>query len=174
MGADMNMDDFEGFSGRVLDWSWTFLGKRQLLHVTDAKGPASMFFGPMSRVPKERWQVRPAYAVEIKSKWEGHPYASKIIFFDTETWNCISALAFNRKGEVWRMFSAIYSMTPNVGDPSVPIEQSVPRWNATIAIDRLNASATVARANKPTLTPTMTEPQTESIFNVSKLTEGRR
>lgn len=174
MGSDMNMDDFEGFSGRVLDWSWTYLGKRQVLHVTDAKSATSTFFGPMSRVPHERWQVRQAYVVEIKSKWEGHPYASKIMFLDAETYNCIVALAFDRKGEVWRMFSAIYNMTPNIGDPSVPIERSVPFWNATIAIDRINQSATVARANKATTMPTMTETQIESIFNVSKLTEGRR
>lgn len=173
MGSDMTMDDFEGFSGRVLDYEWTYLGKKDVLHVADAKLPTPYFFGPNSRVPNDRWQVRPCLVVEIKSKWAQHPYASKIMFIDAETYNIAVALAFNRQGEVWKIFSPLYVMpTPAAGEPAA-LESSVPRWATTIAIDRIANTATVARAATPTETPTMTDEEIDREFNVSNLTEGR-
>ncbi len=173
MGSDMTMDDFEGFSGRVLDYSWTYLGRRQMLHVSDGKAPLPQFFGPQSRIPLDRWQVRPTVAVEIVSKWSGHPYASKVMFFDAETYNLTVGLAFNRQGEVWKVFTPFYVMPPAAEQATGAPEASVPRWIATVTIDRLANTATVARALTPTETPTMTAAQIERQFNVSTLTEGR-
>lgn len=173
MGSDMTMDDFEGFSGRVLDYDWTYLGHRQVLHVADGKAPVQTFYGPQSWVPKDRWQVREAFAVEITPKWARHPYASKIIFFDTETFNVTVAVACNRQGEVWRIFAPSYTLPPEAERASGAPEASVPRWLSTLVIDRIANTATVARARTPTETPTMSESAINRRFNISTLTEGR-
>ena len=110
MGSDMTIDDFEAFSGRVLDFDWKLLGEKDVLSVSDARKPLPTYFGPQSRVPHDRWQVRRCWAVEATPKWKGHPYASKIIFFDKQTMSSPVALAFNREGKLWRIFGVLYHL----------------------------------------------------------------
>ena len=172
MGADMTMDDFEGFSGQGLHYKWRYLGRRQVLAVADSKGPTLAFFGPKSRVPDDVWQIRPTYAVEIVSTWDGHPYSSKILFVDTETYNVTVGMAFNRDGQLWRIVSPLYWLPEPEASGSAAIETSVQRWAATVAIDRLADTATISRATKPTEMPTMSVAQIKRRFSVSNLTSG--
>ncbi len=173
MGADMTMDDFEGFSGQVLDYKWRYLGRRQLLAVVDSKGPTLAFFGPKSRVPDDVWQIRPTYVIEIISTWEGHPYASKILFIDEETYNVTVGMAFNRDDQLWRLVSPLYWLPEPGANGTAAIETSVQRWAATVAIDFLADTSTISRALKPTEMPTMTVAQIKRRFSVSNLTGGR-
>ena len=173
MGTDLTMDDFEGFSGQVLDYSWRYLGKRKMLAVADSREPLISFFGPKSRVPDEQWQVRETYAVEIVPSWDGHPYASKILFIDAQTWNVALALAFNRDKQLWRIFNINYWL-PDTAKGSEPgLGDSVPHWAATVAIDALADTATVSRAIVPTELPKMKASQIRRRFSVSNLTSGR-
>jgi len=175
MGTDMTLDDFEGFSGRVLDFEWRYLGKREVLTVANGRSPNGVLFGPGSRVPDDRWQVRNCYAVELKPKFKGHPYSSKIIFFDTETLNSPVAIAFNRDGQVWRIFSALYYKPEQRADGVNALETSVQRWLGTIATDVLKNTSTVSVSLKEggSYNPTLTDRQIEKQFNVSALSEGR-
>ena len=173
MGSDMTIDDFEGYSGRVLDFEWTYLGRRDVLSVFDARSPQQQFFGPSSRVPDDRWQVRNCHVVELKPKFKGHPYSSKFIFFDVETMNAPVALAINREGQVWRMFSALYYLPKPAVSGVEALETSVPRWTATIATDRLRNTSTVSITRVGTVNPTMSKRAIEKQFNVSALGEGR-
>ncbi|HMM77473.1 MAG TPA: DUF1329 domain-containing protein [Gammaproteobacteria bacterium] len=175
MGTDMTLDDFEAFSGRVLDFEWTYLGKREVLTVASGRSPNAVYFGPGSRVPDDRWQVRNCYAVELKPRFKGHPYSSKIIFFDVETLNSPVAIAFNRDGQVWRIFSALYYKPPQAPDGVAALETSVQRWMGTIATDVLKNTSTVSvsLAEGGSYTPTLTDRQIEKQFNVSALGEGR-
>lgn len=173
MGSDMTIDDFEAFSGRVLDFDWKLLGEKDVLSVADTRKPLPTYFGPQSRVPHDRWQVRRCWAVEATPKWKGHPYASKIIFFDQQTMNSPVALAFNREGKVWRVFGVLYHLQPPGSTPQEQLERSVPLWNGTLAIDVLANTSTVSVPNKATTMPTMTKQQIKRRFDVSSLTEGR-
>jgi len=173
MGSDMTIDDFEGYSGRVLDFEWTYLGKREVLSVVNARSPVQHMFGPSSRVPADRWQIRSCHAIELKPKFAGHPYSSKIIFFDVETMNAPVAIAINRDGQVWRIFSALYYLPARVADGVEAFETSVPRWTATIATDVLKDTSTVSISHAGTINPTMTRRAIEHQFNVSTLTSGR-
>lgn len=175
MGTDMTLDDFEAFSGRVLDFEWTYLGKREVLTVASGRAPNAVYFGPGSRVPDDRWQVRNCYAVELKPRFKGHPYSSKIIFFDIETLNSPVAIAFNRDGQAWRIFSALYYKPAPAADGVAALETSVQRWMGTIATDVLKNTSTVSTslAEGGSSTPTLTDRQIEKQFNVSALGEGR-
>ena len=173
MGSDMTIDDFEGYSGRVLDFEWTYLGQRDVLSVVNARAPVQQMFGPSSRVPDDRWQIRRCHAVELKPKFTGHPYSSKIIFFDVETMNAPVAIAINRDGQVWRIFSALYYLPTRAASGVEALETSVPRWTATIATDVLKDTSTVSISHVGTVNPTMTRHAIEKQFNVSTLTSGR-
>lgn len=173
MGSDMTIDDFEGYSGRVLDFEWTYLGKRDVLAVVNARSPQQHYIGPSSRVPDDRWQVRTCHVVELKPKFAGHPYSSKFVFFDVESMNAPIALAVNREGQVWRAFSIQYYQPARAAEGAEVLETSVPRWTSTIATDLLRDTATVSRTAVGTTNPTMTPRAIEKQFNVSTLTSGR-
>ncbi len=174
MGTDMTMDDFEAFSGRVLDFNWKYLGEKDVLFVVDARAGTPTYFGPQSRVPRDRWQVRRCYAVEVRPTWEKHPYSSKIIFFDQQTMGAPVALAFNRNDELWRIFAVVYHLQQDKGStPEDQLARSVPLWTGTIAIDKLANTSTISVANKVTVTPSMSARDIKRRFDVSSLGEGR-
>jgi hypothetical protein len=173
MGTDMTLDDFEAFGGRVLDYEWTYLGKREVLSVVDGRSPHAVYFGPGSRVPDDRWQVRTCYAVELKPKFAGHPYSSKIVFFDIETLNAPVAVAINRNDQVWRIFSGLYYMPAPAAGGVEALETSVPRWIGTIAIDIMKDTATLSMTKAGVTNPTWTDRAIDKQFNVSSLGEGR-
>ncbi len=173
MGTDMTLDDFEAFGGRVLDYEWTYLGKREVLSVADGRAPQAVYFGPGSRVPDNRWQVRTCYVVELKPKFSGHPYSSKIVFFDVETLNAPVAVAVNRKDQLWRIFSGLYYMPQPAAGGVEALETSVPRWIGTIAIDILKDTATLSMTKAGVTNPTWTDRAIDKQFNVSSLGEGR-
>ena len=173
MGSDMTMDDFEGFSGQILHYKWRYLGSRRLLAVVDSKAPTIVFFGPESRVANDEWQLRPTYAVEIVSTWHDHPYSSRILFIDAETYNVTTSLAFNREGQMWRMNSLFYWL-PEPGEGGLTaIETSLQRLAGTTMIDRLSGTSTVSRMIKPTQMPSLSVAEIKRRFSVSALTGGR-
>ena len=85
MGSNATLDDIEGFSGRVLDYKWKLLGQKKVLAVSDSGNDWPQSFGPYSRVPDDRWQLRDCYVLEVTSIWEAHPYKKRIMFMDKQT-----------------------------------------------------------------------------------------
>lgn len=174
MGSNYTLDDLEGFSGRVMDYQWTYRGQKQMLAVFDSREDVLQFAGPQSNVALDRWQVRPTYVVELKPRWEGHPMSAKFLFIDAETWNPTIALTIDRDGKLWRVIMPHYQIP--VRDDSTPersMETSTPRWRGSLALDLKSNTTTLARATSGTEFPTMTERAIERTFALSRLTEGR-
>ena len=173
MGSDMTLDDFESFSGRVLDYDWKLLGEHAVLAVFDSRTPLSVYFGPQSRVPLDRWQVRDCWVVEVRPKWSEHPYSSKILFVDKQSFNIPMGIAFNRKEEAWRLFGVIYHVPQQKSGERESMETSVPLWVGTIATDVLANTSTVSVSNQATTTPSMSRRAIKRRFDHSSLGEGR-
>jgi len=174
MGSNFTLDDFEGFSGRVMDYEWTYLGQKQVLHVSNSKHPELRFYGPQSNVAIDRWQVRPTFVVELKPRWAGHPMSAKILLIDQQTYTPALALILNREGKLWRLVMPHYQLP--VADTSTPeraLETSAPYWRGSIGVDFLANSTTLARGTSLTEFPTMTAKEIERRFALSTLTEGR-
>ena len=173
MGSDSTLDDFDGFSGRVMDYKWTYLGKRRVLDVIDSKHDAPHNFGPYSRVAHDRWQVRDCHVVELHSVWDGHPYRSRVIFIDDQSYQVAVTLIFNRDNVLWRIIDPMYKAPSFVDDAGEAIENSVYAFLGNNVIDRLGNTATVVRARTETTHPTMTPAKIKRIFSVSSLTSGQ-
>ncbi len=174
MGSNYTLDDFEGFSGRVMDYEWTYLGQKQVLHVSDSKQPQLRFSGTQSNVAIDRWQVRTTFVVELKPRWSGHPMSAKLLFVDSQTFTPTHALVFNREGKLWRMVMTHYQIpTMDTSTVERSLETSVPIWRGSIGVDFLVNTTTLARATSDTIFPTMAEREIERRFNLSTLTEGR-
>lgn len=173
MGSEGTLDDFEGFSGRVLDYRWQFLGRRALLYIADTENTPVRGFGPYSRLPDDRWQVRDCYVVEAKSIWDGHPYGSRLLFIDAQTFGVALSLVIDHDGNLWKTFQTVYRGPAPQGRADAPLETSVPSWRGQFNIDRKTNTATVVQAMTETHHPHMTASKIKRTFSVSNLTSGR-
>ena len=170
MGSDVTLDDFDGFAGRVLDYSWTYLGKKKILDVIDTREPLLRFGGPLSRAIIDQWQLRDCHVVEQRPTWEGHPYKSKVLFIDDETYDVAFALAFNHEKKLWKVFDPVYR---GARDGGRHLETSVSSWRGQINIDLIGGTATAVQAITDTLHPKMKPSKIKRIFSVSSLTSGQ-
>lgn len=169
MGTNFSLDDVEGFSGRVLDFKWTYLGTKTVLAVVNNHEEAARLHGPNSRVPDARWEVRRSYVVEIRSNWDAHPVPVKIVFFDEDSWNVNLAMSFDPDDRLLKSFMNVYRRPT---DQSTP-EKSVSHWATTIALNYIKNDATITRAKTPIKYHNMKPSQIRRTFSVSTLSGGR-
>ncbi len=170
MGSDVTLDDFDGFAGRVLDYRWTYLGSKTVLDVIDAGEPLLRFGGPASRAIIDRWQLRDCHVVELHSTWDGHPYGSRLLFIDKQTYDVAVALAFDHQGRLWKVFDPVYRATRGSGPDGAG---TVSSWRGQANIDLVGGTATVVHAMSETEHPPMKAAQVRRIFSVSSLTAGQ-
>ena len=173
MGSTATLDDFEGFSGRVLDYKWTYLGQKKILYIADSKQQVQPMIGPYSRFPDDRWQVRNCYVVEVRSTWDGHPYKSRILFLDAQSFGVALSLVFNHDDVLWKTFLTSYKAPTYEGAGDRALETSVPSWRTQVNIDRTAGTTTVVRSLTLTEHPTMSKAAIKRIFSVSSLTSGQ-
>ena len=171
IGTNWTFDDFEGWSGMVIDNEWKLMGKKVVPHVLNSENEVPRFFGPMSTIPRDRWQLRSCYVVEAVPKWDGHPYGRRLIFIDEENFLIPMTLVFNKEGQLWKIFITTYQKDANVPEPTVM--ESVPRWRGSVAINLLDGSANVSPAIGPTNFPKVKASTVRRIFSISNLTGGR-
>jgi len=172
-GSEFTIDDFEGFSGRVLDYDWIYHGEKSVLHVADARSEPLVFFGPNSRVPRNRWQLRRCYVIEQHPHYEEHPYGRKLIFIDTETYNIPFTLIFDREDRLWKIIYSIYEW-PHEGPAPADAapSETVPRWRSGVSINVQNGIATHVWSDETTV-PDVKAAAVERLFSISNLTGGR-
>jgi hypothetical protein len=174
MGSNFTLDDFEGFSGRVMDYEWIYRGQKQVLAVTDSQEEHLRFGGPLSDVPLDRWQVRPSFVVELKPRWSGHPMSAKFLLIDQETYTPTLALVLDRDERLWRVLMPVYKrQQADASTPERSMETSPGIWRGSVAVDFKAGTATIARCKTSTEFPTMTKRDIERTFALSRLTEGR-
>lgn len=173
MGSEGTLDDFEGFSGRVLDYTWRYLGKKTILFVADSYDDLPKGHGPYSRLPLDRWQFRDCYVVEVKSILDDHPYGSRVLFIDAQTSAAGLSLVFDHDAMLWKTFLSIYNGPEPQTGMSDAMETSVQGWRGQFNVDRKTNNSTVVQALTPTEHPAMKPSQIKRIFSVSNLTSGR-
>ena len=175
MGTDLTLDDSQGFSGRVLDYSWNYLGRKVVMHVSASRNAQAEFFGPSSNIPLDRWQLRPCYVVELTPKWEEHPYGRRVQFIDAESFNTALSLIFDRSDSLWKVIYTAYEHADLALGTEPTLEESVHRWSALVGID-LDKSTTTLIREAPGVQARYvkdTAAKVRRIFDISDLTKGR-
>ncbi len=171
LGTNWTLDDFEGYSGLVMDNQWRLLGHQVLPHVASSRHTQAEFHGPTSTVPLDRWQLRRCFVVEAVPRWEGHPYGRRILFVDEQTYSVALVLVFDREDRLLKTFATVYEYSEDAAQSS--LADSTPRWRASIAVNVQDGSANIARGSKPTEFVDVKPSQVRKIFSVSNLSSGR-
>ena len=170
MGSTGTLDDIEGFSGRVLDYTWTLLSEKEIFAISDSIHTfAPAYYGPYSRVPQDNWQLRDTFVVKGESLWDGNPVKTKIIFFDKETFNIPLALQFDSTGKLWKVLQTVHRKPSGENDEA----HYVPIFLGMTIIDRLANIATTASSLTKNSYPGITPREVKKVFSVSALNEGQ-
>ena len=171
LGTNWTLDDFEGYSGLVMDNTWRYIGTKVALHVASTRNESPQFHGPLSTIPLDRWQLRPCHVVEAIPRWDGHPYGRRLMFIDQQTYSVVMTLVFDRSDELQKVMSTVYAYSDELDDP--PPAMSTPRWRSSIVMNLQDGSANVAAATSASEFVVMKPSQVRKLFSVSTLTSGR-
>ena len=174
VGTDSTLDDLYGFSGRVLDYHWKFHGTKDLLHIANDQHPYARFYGPDGRAPLGKWELRKTLVVENIPKNPNHPYTSKVLFLDAQTYRMVTAMAFDKEGRLWKVWAGVNSWSEDVQDETEMNKGTfVARYLGGMIADLKSAQASVYTTFGMGY-PEVSVDEIETLYDVNKLTEGNR
>jgi hypothetical protein len=113
LGADLMIEDFEGYNGRVADMKWTYKGTRNILmpfynhnemKLTDEFKESDGykyvdFTGQGQCFPDVTWQLRKVYVLEAV------PVGKRVLHVDAQVASINRTLIYDRKGELWKSWT---------------------------------------------------------------------
>ena len=185
MGMDMIREDSNGFGGKVYENNWEYLGKRKVLATTNVRTNPE-FGGPHLWVPhKTRWEVRDAHVVLIKPKSDNHPYSTRIVFVDAETYWTHWMFAFDRKDDqMLRMNQHFLKYSEDYADEP-PAQAPYIQQDFTKSVGHkvfLHLGESDINAKKPHATMThcftnkreFTSARAKQFFSLRNMVSGRR
>jgi hypothetical protein len=173
MGSNFTLDDVEAFSGRILDYKWRLLGERKVLAVSNSEHVTPKTFGPYSRVPYDRWQLRNCYALELESILPDHPYKKRFLFIDKQTYTVVAALVIDRSDQFWKVLYNVYKWEGPINSTRASVEVSMPKPYYATSIDLLANTATVVHTYSNLKFSKMSPKKIKRLYSVSTLGEGR-
>jgi len=119
LGTDLMIEDFEGYNGRVTDYTWEYGGTRNLLlpfyyhneqelASEPAKDPDGYRFvdvhGKGNCFPKVTYQLRKTFTLIGRPKDSNHPIGKRVINLDSQTLTMATLIVYDRKGDMWKWF----------------------------------------------------------------------
>ncbi|MBI4694839.1 MAG: DUF1329 domain-containing protein [Gammaproteobacteria bacterium] len=179
LGSDVSVEDFLGYSGRIMDMTWAYKGTTYVLlpmyahdkveissrkarnydyHFVDFEGHSGCF-------PKVTWQLRKVYVVEGRPVREDHPLSRRLFYVDAQTSWPIMAKLYDRAGVLWKILLGGISHP----DSHMPENRGtgVPMFDSSSAIDLQNKHCTTIQAltliNPPDVNQREFEPSTLEV-----------
>jgi hypothetical protein len=137
LGSDIMIEDFEGYEGKVSDYTWAYKGSAVLLmpmwnHNKVVAGQKDFAYtyepdnykyinytGRGKCFPDAPWQLRRVYLVEGRPRDPNHPISKRMLYFDAQINETPISLIYDRKGNWWKWFHIGW---PNL-DAHLPINK---------------------------------------------------
>jgi hypothetical protein len=97
-------DSYFGFSAKIEDFNYRFLGEREMLasvHAEHSPEPQCPFDGGRTICP-ENWEVRHLYVIEADAKSREETIPKRILYIDSEGWFITASDQFDREGHLWK------------------------------------------------------------------------
>jgi hypothetical protein len=129
LGSDFSVDDANGYDGKITDFEWRFLGRREMLAPALGVRPVRVVrneegeWGTTQAIPalvygyqREGWQgaswaptnlvwvKRPAYLIEMKPKDPYYNYGPQHLWVEAEIFGCAYKVIHDKSGAYWKTF----------------------------------------------------------------------
>ncbi len=117
LGADIMIEDFEGYNGRISDMNWSYKGTQNILlpfynhnemalatdMPVESDGYQFVDYGGKGACfPKITWQLRKVYVLEADPIDDNHPISKRVHYVDAQTFTLPRTLIYDRKGDLWK------------------------------------------------------------------------
>lgn len=153
-GSDYFADDFLGYSGRISDMDWRYVGESFVLLpmyrydqivVTETVARSGEyrfvhFDGRGHCFPNVTWQVRQSYILEAISRNEKYPVSKRYLYVDAQTYYPALIKIYDRDNELWKL-SINGAAHPN-SHVLQNKESGVPIFDAASMVDLKNERCT--------------------------------
>ena len=187
LGTDHTLEDFYGFNGRPMEHNWEYVGSTNILVVAKSRYRETVYYGPNGWAVKDDYTMRQTDVVKQIPKKSAHPYAFKFIHIDRVTGESYYANAFDKAGELWKVWQLTKVWTE---DPWVVLDgkgsafgwkekgQFSPKgtnfqlFQSINVIDLQNNRGTLVPC-RGTEAPNQNLKRAKRVLDVNYLTEGR-
>lgn len=116
LGSDIMIEDFLGYSGRIMDMDWEYKGttysllpmySREDITPSDRKARKYDyqfvdFHGHSGCFPNVTWQLRKAYILEGRPKRSDHPIGRRYFYIDAQTMFPIFGKIYDKADVLWK------------------------------------------------------------------------
>jgi hypothetical protein len=108
-GTDFTRDDLFTFDGTPPQYTWECVGEQTVIAPFNTRALAYPYtrdynFGPYGfSFANDVWELRDAWIIRFDPKNDDHPYSSKTIYLDKETYEPLYSAAYDRKKELWKL-----------------------------------------------------------------------
>ena len=154
LGSDIMIEDFLGYSGRIMDMEWEFKGTTFTLlpmyDRTDTKQSDRKarkhdyhfvdFHGHSGCFPNVTWQLRKAYILEASPKRSSHPIGRRYFYIDAQTMFPVFGKIYDQADVLWK-----YGLG-GLAHPDTHVESNqgsgVPMLDSSMVIDIQNMHCT--------------------------------
>lgn len=116
LGADIMIEDFEGYNGRISDMNWSYKGTKNVMlpffnhneqelatDLEESDGYQFVDFGGQGGCfPKVTWQLRKVHILESDPIDDNHPISKRTHYVDAQTFTLPRTLIYDRKGDLWK------------------------------------------------------------------------
>ncbi len=181
LGTDHTLEDFYGFNGRPMEHSWEYVGTARILAVARSRNTDTVYYGPNGWAPLDDWALRKTDVLRMTPQRSNHPYSTKFLYIDRESGECFYANAFDKAGEVWKVWQIQKAWTE---DPQYAEGQKKWKGDKTPAGTRMASFQSInvvdLQNGRGTLVPTRgasfpltTLKEAKRTHDVNYLTEGR-
>ncbi len=113
-GTDFTPDDGRGFNGIIPQFTWEYIGEAEVLSPINTQRLGYPFdkdaaFGTTGiSLVDDTWELRKVWILEQTPKQENHPYSRKRLWVDQQSHNFLYAVAYSRRGELWKIIQTAY------------------------------------------------------------------
>ena len=127
--TDLLLEDVGGYAGHPEWMNWKLLRKATVLAPVHAglphgKAALKQVFD-FQRWPhwnlKAKWEPRPVYVVEATPRLPDYPYSRMLLYFDAETFQIPVKVAYDRKGELWKVIIGASNASPDMDEHPLQI-----------------------------------------------------
>ncbi|TAJ16245.1 MAG: DUF1329 domain-containing protein [Rugosibacter sp.] len=118
LGSNVMIEEFRGFNGKVNDFTWKYVGTKNLLFPYYKHGSGKLreeykvadwkytaFHGQGGCWSDAPWSLRKVYIVEMVPKRADHPISKRTLYFDAESFHGAVSEVYDRKGEFWKLWA---------------------------------------------------------------------
>jgi hypothetical protein len=180
LGTDHTLEDFYGFNGRPLEHKWQYVGTARILAVARSRTRDTIYYGPNGWAPLDDWALRTMDVVQMTPQRSGHPYSTKFIYSDRESGESFYANAFDKAGELWKVWQIQKQWTedPQYKDNQFFKAKETPAGTRMLAfqsinvIDLQNKRGTLVPCRGNSF-PMVDISDVKKTHDVNYLTEGR-